>query len=147
VRASGADRTPMTITAAIHSTEDALRQEVLLDGRHTIVVDEPEALGGTDTAPTPFELLAASLAGCVAVTIRMYARRKDWDLTDLRVEAELDKEARPPRFRVTVHLPDGLTEEQHARLEHIAQACPVHRMLKDELCMDHRIVSGASAGA
>jgi putative redox protein len=137
----------MPITAAIRSTEDALRQEVVVDGRHTIVVDEPEEVGGTDTAPTPFELMAASLAGCVAVTLRMYARRKQWELSDLRVEAELDKDVKPPRFRVTVSLPDGLTEEQQARLEHVAQACPVHRMLKDELCLDHRIVAGAQAGA
>src|SRR5436190_20802101 len=103
----------MPITASVRSTTDDLREELLLDGRHTVVIDEPEALGGTDTGPSPFELLAGAVAGCVAVTMRMYARRKGWELGELGVDVELDRECR--RTHVTVRLPEGLDPEQVER--------------------------------
>ncbi len=82
----------MAITASVRSSTDDLRQELLLDGRHTVVIDEPEQFGGTDTAPTPIELLAGAVAGCVTITLRMYARRKGWALDE--VEVEVDDAAR-----------------------------------------------------
>jgi putative redox protein len=135
----------MPITAVVRSRTDSLRQEIVVNDRHTFVVDEPQALGGTDTAPAPFDLLAASLAGCIVITIRMYARRKGWQLDDVGVEVTLDRESRPQCCAFTVRLPDGLTEEQYVRLEHVAQKCPVHRTLKHGLEFEHRVVVEAPA--
>jgi putative redox protein len=59
-------------------------------GGHVLTVDEPEEKGGRDQGPTPQELLAASLASCVAITIEMYAQRKGWDLGAIEVECEYD---------------------------------------------------------
>jgi uncharacterized OsmC-like protein len=56
----------MTYTATAHPVEGALRHETDVNGRHTIVTDEPEHLGETDAAPTPHELLAAAIASCVS---------------------------------------------------------------------------------
>ncbi len=133
----------MPITASVRSTTDDLRQELLLDGRHTVLVDEPESFGGTDTAASPFELMAGAVAGCVAITIRMYARRKEWELEDLGVEVELDRECR--RCTVTVRLPEGLDGERVDRLEKLAKSCPVAKVLDHGLEVRHEVVQGAAA--
>jgi putative redox protein len=98
---------------------------------HTLVMDEPEELGGTDAGPTPQELLAASLASCTAVTVEMYAERKGWDVGPLEVDVgyEKDEKGQPVRFDVLLKLPAELSAEQVERLRMIAAKCPVHRAL------------------
>ena len=108
--------------------------DVEIDGRHTIVADEPESAGGNDNGPAPTRLVGAALAACTAITIEMYADRKEWELGDLKVEVEIEYENASPReFVVTLHLPGGLTEEQQERLRVIAGKCPVHRLLASEM--------------
>ena len=68
----------MGYTATARSIDGTLRHEIDVNGRHTITTDEPESLGGTDTAPTPHELLAATLAACVSTMMVVYAQRHDW---------------------------------------------------------------------
>jgi putative redox protein len=120
----------MSYTATARSIHGSLRHEVDVNGRHTIVTDEPERLGGTDTAPTPHELLAATLASCVSTMIVLYARSRDWELGDVRVDVDYDADATPRRVEVTVHLPDGLSSDQIRRLERVAATCPVRRALE-----------------
>jgi putative redox protein len=106
------------------------RHEVQIDGAHTVTMDEPVRAGGTDSGPSPTHLLAGSLAGCIAITLEMYAERKGWGVGDLVVEVETDYDGPSPRsFAATVHLPGGLDEEQRQRLLAIARKCPVHRVL------------------
>jgi putative redox protein len=98
---------------------------------HRLIVDEPKETGGGDQGPTPTELLAASLASCTAITIEMYANRKEWDLGDVEVttdftEATADTSA---RFKVEIKSPAELTDEQRDRILTIAHKCPVHRAL------------------
>jgi len=64
--------------------------DVEIEGDHTIVIDEPIAAGGTDTGPSPTRLVAAGLAGCVAVTMEMYAKRKEWDIGAVEVEVDVE---------------------------------------------------------
>lgn len=107
--------------------------EVEIEGGHTVVVDEPVAKGGTDVGPAPTRLLAASLAGCVAVTMEMYAARKGWDIGAVEVGVEVEYQDHPPRsFAVTLRLPAGLSDEQRERLKVIAGKCPVHEVLAAE---------------
>ena len=107
--------------------------EVELDGRHDLRVDEPPEAGGTDTGPRPTELLGASLAGCIAITIEMYAGRKDWDVGAVEVDVEVTYDGPvPSRFEVGVKLPGELDDEQRARLMVIATKCPVHKVLAGE---------------
>jgi putative redox protein len=80
----------MSYQATAQSIDGSLRHEVEVNGRHTIITDEPERLGGTDTAPTPHELLAATLASCVSTMIVLYARNRDWSLGDVRVDVDYD---------------------------------------------------------
>lgn len=107
--------------------------EVELDGKHDLRVDEPQEAGGTDSGPRPTELLGASLAGCIAITVEMYADRKGWDVGDLEVDVEMSYEGPvPTSFEVGVKLPGELDDEQRRRLLVIATKCPVHKVLAGE---------------
>jgi putative redox protein len=130
----------MSFTASARSTDGTLRHEVDVNGRHTIVTDEPLSLGGTDTGPAPHELLPATLASCISTMIVLYAQRKQWDLGDVRVDVEYDYQAEPRRFEVTVHLPAGLTEDQVTRLRRVANTCPVRRALEGAFVFEERIL-------
>jgi len=107
--------------------------DVELDGSHGLRVDEPADRDGTDTGPRPTELLGASLAGCIAITIEMYANRKGWDVGKLEVDVEVGYEGPVPNsFEVGVKLPAELDDEQRRRLLVIATKCPVHKVLAGE---------------
>jgi putative redox protein len=98
---------------------------------HRFRVDEPEARGGTDTGPTPTELLAGALAGCTAITIEMYADRKEWELGQVEVSVDYGEpsSAGSPSFQVKIATPADLTDEQRERILVIAGKCPVHKVL------------------
>jgi putative redox protein len=98
---------------------------------HRLISDEPERRGGTDNGPTPTELLAASLASCTAITIEMYADRKEWDLGQLEVEVDFTESENemPAGFDVQIRIPAQLSEDQHRRVLVIAGKCPVHKAL------------------
>jgi len=109
--------------------------------QHQLQADEPTAHGGDDDAPSPQELLAASLASCTAITIEMYAKRKGWDLGPLEVQCEYTPAERgcPTKFGLTLRLPAGCTPEQIERLRVIAAKCPVHRTLEGEVMFEDTI--------
>ncbi len=111
---------------------DGYAHDVELEG-HTVRVDEPPDKDGTDTGPRPTQLLGASLAGCIAITVEMYANRKGWDVGALEVDVEMDYDGPvPSRFEVGIKLPGDLDEEQRRRLLVIATKCPVHKVLAGE---------------
>jgi putative redox protein len=98
---------------------------------HRLIVDEPEDEGGTDSGPGPTELLAASLATCTAITLEMYAKRKEWDLGDVEVAVDYRAATQDEgaKFTVKISLPASLEDDQLDRLLVIAHKCPVHRAL------------------
>jgi putative redox protein len=108
---------------------------------HHLSVDEPLDVGGDDTAPSPQELLAASLASCTAITMEMYAARKGWDLGYVEIEVDYIPAERgcPTKFEVTMRLPETATDEQLERLKIIAAKCPVHRTLEGEVMFNERV--------
>ncbi len=112
---------------------DGYAHEVELEGGHRLRLDEPADRGGTDTGPRPTQLLASSLAGCIAITMEMYADRKGWDLGPLEVAVEVSYDGSVPNdYEVSITLPEGLDEEQRRRLLVIATKCPVHKVLAGE---------------
>jgi putative redox protein len=131
----------MSLTASARRIGDTLRHEVDVNGRHTIITDEPASIGGTDTGPAPHELLPAALASCISTMVALYAQRKAWDIGEVRVDVEYDHESVPRRFDVTVHLPEGLRQNQIDRLKRVADACPVRRALEAGFAFDERISS------
>ena len=135
----------MPMTASAQRVGDGLRHSVNVNGRHTIVTDEPERLGGTDTAPTPHELLAATLASCVSTMMALYAKRHEWDLGDYSVDVVYDPDATPRAVDVTIHLPDTLTPEHVTRLQRVADTCPVRRALETGFSFEERTLDDAPA--
>jgi putative redox protein len=108
----------------------------LTAGHHTLIADEPLDAGGSDTGPRPSQLLALSLATCTAITLEMYADRKQWDVDELEVEVDYDlnqKDRSLSRFDVLIKLPGALSDEQLDRLKAVAGKCPIHRALVGEV--------------
>lgn len=120
----------MSLTASARSITGTLRQEVVIGDGHRLVTDEPERVGGEGSAPAPHELLPAALAACISTTVVMYARTKEWPLRRVDVDVEYDQQATPRRFEVDVRLEGDLDAEQLARLERVAESCPVRRALE-----------------
>ena len=132
------------MTAVARSVHGELRHEVDVNGRHVIVTDEPERLGGTDAGPAPHELLAAMLASCVSTMITLYARTKDWELSEVRVEVAYDSESTPRHVDLRVCLPDGLTTDQVRRLRRVAETCPAKRALEAGFTFDEQFIVGGN---
>jgi putative redox protein len=120
----------VTLTATAHSVEGTLRQDVLIRGRHRLTTDEPERLGGDDTAAAPHELLPAALAACIGTSLAMYARTKHWDLGDVTVAVDYDHRGTPRKFEIRIDLTAELTSEQRMRLEKVVATCPLRRSLE-----------------
>ena len=103
---------------------------------HTWYADEPVADGGADTAPTPMQIMLSALGACTAITLHMYAGRKQWPLTHVDVDLQLNPEGKPAdgnQITRTITLHGGLDEEQRTRLLQIANACPVHKLLEGKV--------------
>jgi putative redox protein len=120
----------MSLFATARSIRGTLRQEVVIDGYHRLITDEPERLGGDGSAPAPHELFPAALAACISTTLVMYGRTKDWDLGDVTVAVDYDHRATPRRFRVAIELTGELSAEQLERLERVAGSCPLRRAIE-----------------
>jgi putative redox protein len=99
-------------------------------GRHTLTLDEPTSRGGQDAGPSPYDTLLASLGACSAITLRMYAERKQVTLRSLQIELSFHKEGERSVIRRIVHLDADLTPEQRARFADIVERTPVTLTLK-----------------
>ena len=126
-------------------------QRISVGGKFTISADEPEALGGTHTGPTPYDLLLAALGACTSMTMRMYATRKGIPLKHARVALSHDKihaedcaecetkEGQIDRIERTITLEGDLTAAQRDSLLAIAEKCPVHRTLMSKISIVTRL--------
>lgn len=111
----------------------------IVASRHALIADEPEKLGGGDAGPAPYDLLLASLGACTAITLRMYAERKQWPLHGLEVTLHLSGTG-PEAFRIERVLSiAGLDAAQRARLAEIAERTPVTLTLKGGIAIDTRL--------
>ena len=120
----------MSLTATARAIPGTLRQEVVIDSKHRLITDEPEHLGGEGSAPAPHELFPAALASCISTTLVMYARTKGWELGSVSVAVDYDNRSTPRRFEVAIEVGGNLTDEQLARLEKVAESCPVRRSVE-----------------
>jgi putative redox protein len=129
----------MSMTAKARRVGDGLEHEVDVNGRHTIHTDEPERLGGSDRGPAPHELLAATLASCVATVVAMYAQNRGWEIGESAVDVVYDPDSTPRRFTIDVSLPADLSADQRRRLERVAESCPVRRALEAGFTFQERV--------
>ena len=110
------------------------------------LADEPVDHGGTDQGPRPHELLLSALASCTAITMRMYADRKQWNVGRIGVHVTMDRTQRGAAVETRIHmdleLDPSLPEEQRQRLAQIARSCPVHRTLENPIHLSSGLVHG-----
>ncbi|SIQ15213.1 OsmC family protein [Solilutibacter tolerans] len=101
-------------------------------GRYDLKTDEPVALGGQGQGPAPFDLYLASLSACTAITLRMYAERKGWDLGEFRAElkAEMDDDGHLHVNRI-LHASGPLDEAQWQRLLEVVANTPVTKVMRE----------------
>lgn len=122
-------------TAKIGLTDFATEISV---GGHTLTADEPPDNGGQDAGPAPYDLLLASLGACTAITLRMYAGRKNWPLNGVAVGLHFRREDKAEFIDRTVRLDGDLDEAQIARLLDICERTPVTLTLKNGLTITTR---------
>jgi uncharacterized OsmC-like protein len=136
----------------VGGSADGFAQEIVA-GPHRLTSDEPLSDGGTDTGPSPYDLLLAALGSCTSMTMAMYARRKGWPLERVAVELRHSKihaedcadcETRQgmlDRIDRDIRLVGPLSAEQRGKLLEIADKCPVHRTLTSEIKIRTREVA------
>lgn len=130
---SPAERREAETVRVVARRREGFAHDVEIEGGHSLISDEPESAGGTDTGPSPTRLLAASLAACTAITVEMYADRKGWEVGALEVDVETTYEGPvPTRFDVTLRPAEELDSDQLSKLLAIAAKCPVHKALAGE---------------
>jgi uncharacterized OsmC-like protein len=120
---------------------------------HNFIMDEPFEDGGDDFGPTPKEMLISALAGCKIITVQMYAKRKAWPLTDVKVKISSERiygkdcedcvsegNTKVDLITVEIEFMGDLTEEQKLRLHEIAGRCPIHRTLTTETKIRSKLI-------
>lgn len=107
----------------------------VIAGQNTLITDEPTELGGGGKGFSPLEILATSLASCTAVTLKIYADRKEWDLgkIEINVSVENDKIAQKAIFNRQIGFSNTLDNKQQDRLLKVAESCPIHKLLHGEI--------------
>ena len=137
----------MSLTASARNAAGTVRQEIVVDGRHRLVTDQPEHLGGGGAGPSPHELFPAALAGCISFSLARYARTKGWNLGEIQVDVDYDHHSEPRLVNVDIGIEADLTEVQLSRLRKVAAACPLRRSLDVGFEFHERLSGGRRAAA
>lgn len=135
-----------------HIPKEQVFSTTLTAGNHELFADEPTSVnGGKDKGPDPYDYLLMSLGSCSLMTVKMYARRKGWELDDIYMELRHNKrhdedcenceeeESRIDVIEKEVVVEGDLTDEQLDKILDISKKCPVHRTLLGDIKIESSI--------
>lgn len=138
-------------TVVVTERGDGTFTQVMLDGRHILLADEPVEVGGDDRGPSPYRLLLMALGACTSMTLRLYATRKGWPVERIIVRLRHFRDyasdckdcpsgkVQIERIERLIELAGPLDDAQRARLLEIAEKCPVHRTLEAGVRIESRL--------
>jgi len=110
--------------------------QIVTAGNHTLSADEPQAVGGDDVGPSPYEYILAGLGACTAMTLRSYVTRHNWGVDRITIELQHEtivatgSTSTVDQFRRVIHLEGEISEEQRLKLLEIAERCAVSKTLR-----------------
>ncbi|MDR9750575.1 OsmC family protein [Pseudomonas sp. SZMC_28357] len=135
----------MSVTVNTVSS-DGLRHSVEIDD-HELFADAPKSVGGDGSAPEPHDYFDAALGTCKAITLKMYAKKKDIPLTGVTVEVKRDNsEEQKGKYalHVKLTLKGVLTDAQREELHRVADRCPIHKLMTTaEISVETHLSEGA----
>jgi putative redox protein len=120
------------------TTKNYLAETKIRD--HFVITDTTIAEGGLDSGPTPVEYLLIAIGGCVSITLRMYAARRNWDVGEIKVHVFQRKDENGSYLREEISFENEITEDQRKRLLVFAAKCPVAKMTKGETRIESKII-------
>lgn len=124
------------IQTAVATIGNDVYKTELVARDHTVIADEPLDVGGKDLGPRPGDFLRMGLASCTAITLRMYANRKGWDVQQIRVQVSNGPFEGKSSYKTEIEITGNIDEEQRNRLLQIAKLCPVHKVLTNPIEID-----------
>ncbi|MCR4030054.1 MULTISPECIES: OsmC family protein [Flavobacterium] len=129
-----------TVKATIDTRK--YRTEITSKSGNILISDEPQEIGGKNLGFSPFELLASSLASCTLITLRMYIDRKAWDVSELSIWVDFEKneEHTVSLFSTKILITGNVDATQKERILKIAHSCPVHKTLKNTIKIETSLV-------
>jgi putative redox protein len=127
------------MTARAHVVGEVGYANVIKAGHHELRADEPVALKGTDTGPSPYSLLLSALGACTSITLRMYAERKGWELGRIDVKLTHKKDGDADRIERELSFAAPLSDEQRAKLLEISEKTPVTKTIKAGAVIETRV--------
>ena len=130
----------MELKTATATIRDTLYLTELQSGSHLLQADEPIDNGGQDLGPGPGDFLRMSLASCTAITLRMYANRKKFDVQEIQVKVSMEEADGKTIFHREVNITGSIDEQQHKRMLQIANACPVHKVLTNPIEVETNLI-------
>nr|WP_294932787.1 OsmC family protein [uncultured Flavobacterium sp.] len=122
-----------TISAQIDTR--LYRTEITSATGNILISDEPQEMGGKNLGFSPSELLASSLASCTLITLRMYINRKGWNISEIniKIDFEKDDDQNVSIFTRKIEIIGEIDEDQRQRLHVIAEKCPIHKLLTNTI--------------
>jgi len=106
---------------------------------HLVIADEPEDVGGKDLGPRPGDFYRMSLASCTAITLRMYANRKNFDVKQIEVTVSTEEGEGKTILHTNIEISGTLDEAQRQRMLQIAKLCPVHKVLTNPIEIETKL--------
>ncbi|QOI98841.1 MAG: OsmC family protein [Flammeovirgaceae bacterium] len=103
---------------------------------HTVIADEPVDVGGKDLGPRPGDFVRMGLASCTAITLRMYANRKNMDVRQIKVSVSNGAFDGKTSYKTEIEITGNVSDDQKQRLMQIAKLCPVHKVLTNPIEID-----------